>query len=97
MLSPKRWPTPRHKAEEFVALFRDMTVREVQTRLDEAREHLATGNFRKRTTDEPIGDIAVSGGIANVFRYPDSGAAMEAADKALLRAKVEGRNRVLIA
>ena len=87
----------RHGGEEFVMLYRNMTRKEAQERLDEARELLAQRNFVNRKNDEPIGAITFSGGIADVFAYPDTRTALAAADAALYRAKQEGRNRILIA
>jgi len=87
----------RHGGEEFVMLFRGLTQREAQERLDEARELMASRRFVNRTTDEPIGRITFSGGVADVFAFPDPRAALQAADEALYRAKQSGRNRIELA
>jgi len=87
----------RHGGEEFVMLFRGLTKREAQQRLDEAREAMAARNFVNRATDEPIGKITFSGGVADVFAYPDTRTALRAADEALYRAKEQGRNRIELA
>ena len=87
----------RHGGEEFVMLYRNMTRKEAQARLDEAREHLASRSFVNRKNDEPIGGITFSGGVADVFGFADTRAALAAADEALYRAKQTGRNRILIA
>jgi diguanylate cyclase len=87
----------RHGGEEFVMLFRGISSREAKQRLDEAREELAGRTLINRKTDEPFGQITFSGGVANVFGYPDPRAALGAADEALYRAKQSGRNRIIVA
>lgn len=84
----------RHGGEEFVMLFRGSTLAEAQVRLDETRARLSSRNFVNRKTDEDIGQITFSGGVADVFAYADPRAALRAADEALYRAKQAGRNRV---
>ena len=84
----------RHGGEEFVLLFRGLTVAQSAAILDQAREGLAQRNFINRATDQPIGQVTFSGGIADVFDFPDTREALRAADKALYRAKNEGRNRI---
>lgn len=87
----------RHGGEEFVMLFRGISLTEAKARLDEAREEMAARNMINRRTDEPIGRITFSGGVANVFAYPQPRDALSAADAALYRAKQAGRNQILIA
>lgn len=87
----------RHGGEEFVMLFRGLSTKEAKKRLDEAREELSARNLVNRRTDEPIGQITFSGGVANVFGFSDPRAALKAADEALYKAKQTGRNQVLIA
>lgn len=87
----------RHGGEEFVMLFRGATPGQAALRLDEAREALADRRLINRKTDEPFGQITFSGGVADVFGYGDTRAALKAADEALYKAKAAGRNRVEIA
>jgi diguanylate cyclase len=96
-LSDDKCHVARHGGEEFVMLFRDKTPTQVYELMDEARERLASRNFVNRKSDEGIGQITISGGVANVFAYPDARAALEAADEALYRAKRGGRNRICMA
>ncbi|MEJ5976844.1 diguanylate cyclase [Novosphingobium sp. PS1R-30] len=87
----------RHGGEEFVMLFRGLTTQEAKQRLDEAREEMAARKLINRRTDEPIGQITFSGGVANVFGYENPRAALKAADEALYKAKQGGRNQVHLA
>lgn len=96
-ISNDRCHVARHGGEEFVVLFRGKSVAEAVVILDQARESLAARNFINRTTDEPIGQVTFSGGVADVFAYSDPRIALKAADQALYRAKGEGRNRICAA
>jgi len=96
-ISDDKCHVARHGGEEFVMLFRGRSVTEAQAILDAAREQLSARRFINRTTDEPIGQITFSGGVADAFGWPDPRDALRAADEALYRAKSEGRNRICIA
>jgi len=96
-ISDDRCHVARHGGEEFVLLFRGRSVDEAAAMLDTARDQLAERRFINRTTDEPIGRITFSGGVANVFAYADPREALRGADEALYRAKAEGRNRIALA
>ena len=87
----------RHGGEEFVMLFRGLTPSQAAEKLDDAREALADRRLINRKTDEPFGQITFSGGVADVFGYGDTRAALKAADEALYKAKAGGRNRVELA
>lgn len=78
-------------------LFRGLSPAEAKAKLDEAREELGGRALVNRSTDEPIGQITFSGGVANVFGHADPRTALKAADEALYKAKQTGRNQVLIA
>lgn len=87
----------RHGGEEFVMLFRGVDKYQAVVRLDDVREAFAKRNFVNRQSDEPIGQISFSAGVADVFAYPSSRDALKAADVALYEAKAQGRNRVVTA
>jgi len=87
----------RHGGEEFVMLFRGLGKQQACAQLDFVRERFAGRNFRNRRTDEPIGQITFSGGVADVFAYGNPRDALKAADIALYEAKEGGRNRIVAA
>ena len=87
----------RHGGEEFVLLFRGLTPTEALSRIDHARELFAARNLINKETEAPIGKVTFSGGVADVFAFADSRAALKAADDALYQAKEAGRNQILIA
>ena len=87
----------RHGGEEFVMLFRDKTTEETLVVLDEAREAMAKRRFVNRENEQAIGTVTFSGGVADVFAFPNSRTALKAADGALYKAKESGRNRICVA
>jgi diguanylate cyclase len=78
-------------------LFRGLSPSEAKQRLDTAREELGARKLVNRRTDQPIGQLTFSGGVASVFGYADPRAALKAADEALYKAKQTGRNKILVA
>ena len=96
-LSSKKCHVSRHGGEEFVLLFRGLTKAQAREKLDAVRENFAERRFVNRKTDEPIGRITFSGGVADVFAYPNPRDALRAADEALYLAKEQGRNAVMAA
>ena len=96
-ISNDRCHVARHGGEEFVVLLRGRTLGEAWELLDETRASLAERRLINRANDQPFGKITFSGGIADVFSFTSSRAALRAADRALFRAKVEGRNRIFLA
>lgn len=87
----------RHGGEEFVMLFRGMSITEAHRKLDQLREQTAARRLINRKTDERLGQITFSAGIADVFDFADPRAALRAADEALYAAKSGGRNQVCVA
>lgn len=96
-ISGERCHVARHGGEEFVLLFRDVLARDAQIKLDGLRTELSDRRLVNRANELPFGQITFSGGIADVFSFPDRSSALKAADAALYRAKEAGRNRILLA
>ncbi|MFC3101817.1 GGDEF domain-containing protein [Altererythrobacter lauratis] len=96
-ISGEKCHIARHGGEEFVMLFRGASTEEAFELLDNARAELAARKLVNRRTELPFGQVTFSGGIADVFAYPDARLALAAADEALYRAKEAGRNRIVLA
>jgi diguanylate cyclase len=96
-VSDDRCHVARHGGEDFVVLMRGQTPAQTQARLDKVRSELAGRRLVNRANDTPFGQVTFSAGVAQVFDYADPRAALQAADAALYRAKLEGRNRILLA
>jgi diguanylate cyclase len=87
----------RHGGEEFVLLFRGQTLGQAIDRLDGAREDLAKRRLVDRETEQAIGQVTFSAGVADAMAHAGPEDALRAADEALLRAKDQGRNVVVAA
>ncbi|MEZ5654822.1 MAG: GGDEF domain-containing protein [Sphingobium sp.] len=96
-ISGEKCHVARHGGEEFVLLFRGKTASEACDVVDKTREDLASRNLVDRNTGERMKQVSFSGGVADIFAYPDPRDALKAADQALYMAKEHGRNRVYIA
>lgn len=96
-ISDEKCHVARHGGEEFVMLLRGKTVSEACEVVDSARADLASRNLVDRNTGERMAQVSFSGGVADVFAYPDPRDALKAADRALYLAKEHGRNRVYMA
>lgn len=79
--------------EEFVVLFPDLAPDGAAAILDGAREVLGARHFKLRETDQPLGKVTFSGGVA-LGRHPDGSSALQRADALLYVAKKSGRNQV---
>lgn len=83
----------RFGGEEFVALLTDVEVDQAFALVEQAREAVAERNFRVRDTDEIIGQVTFSAGIATTTTDPSE--ALRDADHSLYEAKSSGRNRTV--
>jgi diguanylate cyclase len=96
-ISDQNCHVARHGGEEFVMLFRGKTTDQVLVVLDNARETMAQRRFVNRDTEQAIGTVTFSGGIADVYAFANPRTALKAADAALYKAKEAGRNRICVA
>lgn len=81
--------------EEFAVLFEDMEPPTAGELLDGARTDLAGRNFKVRGTDQPIGRITFSAGVARCAAR-DGEPPLKRADDLLYKAKNSGRNMVIV-
>ncbi len=96
-ISDDKCHVARHGGEEFVLLFRGLTVAEAAKVVDDARSDMSERNLVDRKTGERMDRVTFSGGVADVLAYSEPRDALKAADRALYLAKEHGRNRVYIA
>ena len=90
--------TPRFSAryggEEFAMIFPGEDAAIVERCLEEIREEVASRMLKRRSTNEDLGTVTISSGLAT-RRDGESGVCvMERADAALYASKRSGRNRV---
>jgi diguanylate cyclase len=93
----KRGIVARHGGEEFVFLFDGMAPEDAYEIVDIARYDLAKRNIIDRHAGQPIGTVTFSAGVAALGIDSNISHMLRRADRALYRAKREGRNRVLLA
>lgn len=83
----------RFGGEEFVALMADLDEEAAFVMVEKARQAVALRNFRVRDTDELIGQVTFSAGIASTLNDPSE--ALREADHSLYEAKNNGRNQTV--
>ena len=83
----------RYGGEEFVVVVRDMEYKLAGQLAERARERLAT----VRLPAQPLISLSVSIGVAELRAGDDPSSWLMRADAALLRAKQQGKNRVVLA
>ena len=79
----------RYGGEEFVSILPDTNIQGAQLITDKLRETIAASNFHFR--DEAV-SVTVSSGFAEVKNNEEGEALFIRADKALYKAKENGRN-----
>jgi diguanylate cyclase len=83
----------RYGGEEFAVILPGETVRSAMTIMEEAREEVASRVLKRRSTNEDLGAITISIGIAQRRPGEATTAVIERADQALYASKRGGRNR----
>ena len=90
-------PFPRFAArfggEEFAMIFPQEHAKDVLETLEEIRIEVSSRTLKRRSTNEDLGAITVSAGIADYLPGEDMHALVERADQALYASKHAGRNR----
>jgi diguanylate cyclase len=96
LAAPPRFAA-RYGGEEFSMIFPNESLAEVKLILEEIRDEVCSRTLRRRSTNEELGAITVSAGLAQLRRGESAAALMERADAALYASKRSGRNRVTAA
>ena len=84
----------RYGGEEFAMIFPAERVSVVEAALNGVREEIASRQLKRRSTNEDLGLITISAGVAQRQPGEDPAALMERTDAALYVSKRSGRNRV---
>jgi len=84
----------RYGGEEFAIIFPGETAGQVQSILQDVLEEVATRVLRRRSTNEELGSITVSIGLAELRPKETGSDLVERADAALYASKRGGRNRL---
>lgn len=92
----KRGAVSRHGGEEFVVIFEETTPEMAYDIIDAARRDLCERNFINKDTNESIGTVSFSAGVAVLAPSGDVGYLLRNADRSLYRAKASGRNCVVM-
>ncbi len=86
----------RYGGEEFIVLLPDTRVSGAVIVADHIRSAIERGRIKKRNSEESVGSITISGGVAEYSGKETSQEFIERADKGLYQAKQSGRNRVCV-
>ncbi len=93
--------TPRFAArfggEEFAMIFPGERAEDVFSVVEEIRLEVSSRTLKRRSTNEDLGAITVSAGLAEFKRGDDLHTLLERADEALYASKHAGRNRTTTA
>jgi diguanylate cyclase len=87
----------RYGGEEFGMLFPNESIPAVKAVLEEIREEVSSRMLRRRSTNEELGAITISAGLALMRDKETSAGLLERADAALYASKRSGRNQVTCA
>ena len=84
----------RYGGEEFALIFPGESAASVHGMLRDVLAEIASRTLRRRSTNEELGAITISGGVAQLQAGETAHALLERADAALYASKRGGRNRI---
>jgi diguanylate cyclase len=87
----------RYGGEEFNLLFPGESVDTVSSLLEEMRDEIGSRMLKRRSTNEELGAVTISIGVAQRVGKEAPAALIERADAALYASKRAGRNRITAA
>ena len=84
----------RYGGEEFAIIFPGEGALQVETALNAIREEIGSRALRRRSTNDELGAVTISGGLAQRRPGESGSLLLDRADEALYAAKRGGRDRV---
>ena len=84
----------RYGGEEFAMIFPAESAAMVEVVLNSVRDEIGSRELKRRSTNENLGSVTISAGVAQRRPGEDPVALMERADEALYASKRSGRNKV---
>jgi diguanylate cyclase len=85
----------RYGGEEFAVILPNTTLRAAVTVAEHIRRAVMAKELMKRSTDENLGRMTISIGVATLRKSDTGQSLIERADTCLYAAKRHGRNRVI--
>jgi diguanylate cyclase len=84
----------RYGGEEFGLIFPGDVAERVDVLVNNIREEIGSRILKRRSTNEDLGEVTISAGVAQFHPGETMGCLIERADEALYASKRAGRNRV---
>jgi diguanylate cyclase len=84
----------RYGGEEFALIFPGISADRAGALVETMREQIASRILKRRSTNEDLGEVTISAGVAQLRSGETMACLMERADAALYASKRAGRNRV---
>ena len=87
----------RYGGEEFAVIFPDTQAEKILPIIEKAREEISSRVLKRRSTNENLGAVTISSGLAQLTQGEEAVELLERSDGALYAAKRGGRNRTTTA
>ena len=84
----------RYGGEEFAIIFPSESASIVEAALNTMREEVGTRALRRRSTNDELGAVTISAGVAQRRPGETGSSLLDRADEALYASKRTGRNKV---
>ncbi len=84
----------RYGGEEFAIIFPNEAAQKVEAALNQIREEVGTRALRRRSTNDELGAVTISAGLAQRRPGETGSSLLDRADEALYASKRSGRNKV---
>lgn len=85
----------RYGGEEFTVILEGVPLQEVKSLANKVRIAMANSKLQRKGSQDTLGQVTLSAGIASLSAKDDAESFIARADKALYQAKETGRNKVV--